>query len=132
MSSSKTQRMGPADRPMDAAHVCETLTRALIARDAELAGSLYAEDVELVIMNRNFPPSQPFIRRGQAAALELWRDLCAKEMTHSVTATVIGDNNFAIRESCMYADGGRVVGHVIAELRDGRIIRQYSVDTWDE
>jgi hypothetical protein len=132
MNSSKAQRVGPADRPMATADVCETLKRALIGRDAELAGSLYAEDVELVIMNRNFPPSQPFVRRGQAAALELWQDLCAKEMTHTVTATVIGDNIFAIRESCMYADGGRVVGHVIAELRDGRIIRQYSVDTWDE
>ena len=117
---------------MNTAQVCETLKRALIGRDAELAGSLYAEDAELVIINRNFPPSQPFIRRGQAAALQLWKDLCDKEMTHSVTATVIGENNFAIRESCMYADGGRVVGHVIAELRDGRIVRYFSVDSWDE
>ena len=130
--SSKTRSSETANRPMNTAQVCETLKRALIGRDAELAGSLYAEDVELVIINRNFPPSQPFIRRGQAAALQLWKDLCDKEMTHSVTATVIGENNFAIRESCMYADGGRVVGHVIAELRDGRIVRYFSVDSWDE
>ncbi len=114
------------------AQVCESLKQALLGRNAELAASLYAEDVELIIINRNFPPSQPFIRRGQAAALQLWQDLCAKEMTHSVTATVIGDNNFAIRESCMYADGGRVVGHVIAELRNGRIVQYFSVDSWDE
>jgi hypothetical protein len=131
--SSKPLRLEPADHlPMDTAAVCEALKRALLTRDAELAGSLYADDVELVIVNRNFPPSQPFIRRGQAAALELWRDLCSKEMTHSVTATVIGENNFAIRESCIYAEGGRVVAHVIAELRDGRIARQFSVDCWDE
>ena len=130
--SAKPQASQAAHRPMDASEVCETLKRALIGRDAELAGSLYADDVELVIVNRNFPPSQPFIRRGRAAALELWRDLCAKEMTHSVTATVVGNNAFAIRESCMYADGGRVVGHVIAELRDGRIARHLSVDCWDE
>ena len=130
--SSKTRSVETANRPMNTAQVCETLKRALIGRDPELAGSLYAEDVELVIINRNFPPSQPFIRRGQAAALQLWKDLCDKEMTHSVTATVIGENNFAIRESCMYADGGRVVGHVIAELRDGRIVRYFSVDSWDE
>lgn len=130
--SSKTRSAETANRPMNTAQVCETLKRALIGRDAELAGSLYAEDAELVIINRNFPPSQPFIRRGQAAALQLWKDLCDKEMTHSVTATVIGENNFAIRESCMYADGGRVVGHVIAELRDGRIVRYFSVDSWDE
>ena len=130
--SSKPRSLETADRPMNSAQVCETLKRALIGRNAELAGSLYAEDVELVIINRNFPPSQPFMRRGQAAALQLWRDLCDKEMTHSVTATVIGENNFAIRESCMYADGGRVVAHVIAELREGRIVRYFSVDSWDE
>jgi len=116
----------------ETAAVCETLKRALIGRDAELAGTVYAEDVELVIVNRNYPPSQPLILRGRSAALKLWRDLCAKEMTHSVTATVIGEDSFAIRESCAYADGGRVVGHVIAELRDGRIVRHLSVDCWDE
>jgi hypothetical protein len=116
----------------DTAAICETLKRALLGRDAELAGSLYADDVELVVTNRNYPPSQPFIRRGRSAALELWRDICGREMTHSITATVIGDSSFAIRESCMYSDGGRVVGHVIAELRDGKIIRHYSVDCWDE
>ncbi len=127
----------PVNREIDdprkiTARVCESLKQALLGRNAELAASLYAEDVELVIINRNFPPSQPFIRRGQAAALQLWQDLCSREMTHSVTATVIGDNNFAIRESCMYADGGRVVGHVIAELRGGRIAQYFSVDSWDE
>lgn len=100
--SSKPRGAEPARQSMDATSVCEALKRALITRDAELAGSLYADDAELVIVNRNFPPSQPFVRRGQVAALELWRDLCAKEMTHTVTATVVGENNFAIRESCIY------------------------------
>lgn len=121
-----------ADNCMSTAQACETLKRAIIGRDAQLAGSVYAEDVELVIVNRNYPPSQPLLRHGKAAALELWTDICAKEMTHTVPTTVIGENNFAIRESCMYADGARVVGHVIAELRDGRIVRHFSVDCWDE
>jgi len=112
--------------------VCETLKRAIIGRDADLAASVYAEDAELVIVNRNYPPSRPLVLRGRSAALELWRDICAKEMTHSITATVVGDGAFAIRESCAYVDGGRVVGHVIAELRDGRIVRHLSVDCWDE
>jgi hypothetical protein len=113
--------------------VCETLKRAIIERDADLAASVYAEDVELVIVNRNYPPSQPLVLHGHVAALELWRDICSKEMTHSIPATVIGNDCFAIRESCAYAvTGGRVVGHVIAELRDGRIVRHFSVDCWDE
>ena len=32
---------------------------------------------------------------------------------------VVGPEGFAIRESCQYPDGGRVLGHVIAEMRDG-------------
>lgn len=128
----KPEQIRAATPATASAAVCETLKRALIGRDAELAGSVYAEDVELVIVNRNYPPSQPLTLRGRPAALKLWRDLCAKEMTHSVTATVIGEDSFAIRESCSYADGGRVVGHVIAELRDGRIVRHLSVDCWDE
>ena len=128
----KPEQIRAASPAAGSAAVCETLKRALIGRDAELAGSVYAEDVELVIVNRNYPPSQPLILRGRPAALKLWRDLCAKEMTHSVTATVVGEDSFAIRESCSYADGGRVVGHVIAELRDGRIVRHLSVDCWDE
>lgn len=128
----KPAKIRPATQGTGTAAVCETLKRALIGRDAELAASVYADDVELVIVNRNYPPSQPLILRGRSAALELWQDLCAKEMTHSVTATVIGEDSFAIRESCAYAEGGRVVGHVIAELRDGRIVRHLSVDCWDE
>ena len=128
----KSEQIRAATPATGTAAVCETLKRALIGRDAELAGTVYAEDVELVIVNRNYPPSQPLILRGRSAALNLWRDLCAKEMTHSVTATVVGEDSFAIRESCAYADGGRVVGHVIAELRDGRIVRHLSVDCWDE
>jgi ketosteroid isomerase-like protein len=130
--AAKAQTSNLGARALDTSDVCETLKRALIGRDAELAASLYSDDVEIVVVNRNYPPSQPFVRRGRQAALELWQDICGREMTHSVTATVVGENSFAIRESCMYADGGRVVGHVIAELRDGRIARHFSVDCWDE
>lgn len=122
----------PARKRQAAASTCETLTRAILERNAELAASVYAEEAELVIVNRNYPPSQPLMRRGRAAALELWRDICAKEMTHSIPSVVIGEDSFAIRESCSYVSGGRVVAHVIAELKDGMIVRYLSVDCWDE
>jgi hypothetical protein len=129
---SRPEQIPNATRPTDTANACETLKRAIITRDADLAASVYAQDAELVVINRNYPPSRPLILRGYPAALDLWRDICGKEMTHSITATVIGQDGFAIRESCAYADGGRVVGHVIAELRNGLIVRHLSVDCWDE
>jgi ketosteroid isomerase-like protein len=124
--------IGITARTIQTAEVCEALKRALIGRDAELAASLYADDVELVIVNRNYPPSQALVRRGRPAALEMWQALCEKEMTHSVTSTVVGQDSFAIREDCLFADGARIVGHVIAELQNGRIVRYLTVDCWDE
>jgi hypothetical protein len=128
-----TQTARAAPQPSsDAAKVCATLQRAIESRDADLAASVYAEDVELMIVNRNYPPSNPLIRHGRAAVLELYRDVCSREMTHKVTSTVVGSDSFALRESCLYPDGCRVLGQVIAELRDGRIARQMNIDAWDE
>ena len=117
---------------VDAGAVCETLKRGLENRDAELAASVYADDVEFVIVNRNYPPSNPLLRKGRAAVLALYQDICSREMIHKVTSIVVGPEGFAIRESCQYPDGGRVLGHVIAEMRDGKIVRQFNVDCWDE
>jgi ketosteroid isomerase-like protein len=119
-------------QPETTAAVCETLKRAIETRDAELAASVYADDVEFLIVNRNYPPSHPLVRRGRAAVLELYRDICSREMTHNVVATIVGDNAFAMREACLYADGCRVTGHSMAELRDGKIVRQTNLDAWDE
>lgn len=116
----------------DAARVCETLKRGLEERDAALAASVYAEDVEFIIVNRNYPPSNPLLRKGRAAVLAMYQDICSREMMHKVTSIVVGPAGFAIRESCQYPDGARVLGHVIAEMRDGKIVRQFNVDCWDE
>jgi hypothetical protein len=121
-----------ADEPDAASAVCATLKRAIEQRDAELAASVYSEDVEFLLVNRNYPPGNPLVRRGRAAVLELYRDICSREMTHNVSATVVGKDTFAMRESCLYPDGCRVMGQLIAELRDGKIVRQTNVDAWDE
>jgi len=112
--------------------VCETLSRAIEHRDAELAASMYAEDCEMLIVNRNYPPSKPLVRKSRQQVLDLYRDVCSREMTHKIAGAVIGDNGFALRESCLYPDGCRVISQVIVELRDGKIARQFTVDCWDE
>jgi hypothetical protein len=112
--------------------ICDTLSRAIENRDAELAASVYADDCELLIVNRNYPPSKPLVRKSRGQVLDLYKDVCSREMTHQVTGAVIGEQGFALRESCLYPDGCRDVSQVIVELRDGKIARQFSVDCWDE
>ncbi len=114
------------------ASVCETLKRAIEGRDAELAASLYADDAEILIVNRNYPPSKPLVRKSREQVLALYKDVCSREMTHKITGIVVGEDGFALRESCLYSDGCRVLRQAIVELRDGKIARQFSVDCWDE
>jgi hypothetical protein len=118
--------------PNSPAALCESLRQAIETRNAADAAALYSDDAELIVVNRNYPPSHPMVRHGRAAVAELYRDVCAREMTHKIIATVVGNNAFAMQESCLYPDGCRVVGHVIAHVQDGRIVRQTNVDAWDE
>lgn len=122
----------PARTTVNPKVVCETLSRAIENRDADLAASMYADDCEMLIVNRNYPPSKPLIRKSRQQVLDLYKDVCSREMTHQVSETIVGDNGFALRESCLYPDGCRVISQVIVEMRDGKIARQFTVDCWDE
>jgi ketosteroid isomerase-like protein len=115
-----------------AAAICETLARALEERNAELAASLYADDAEFIVINRNFPPSNPLVCKGLAAILEFYDDIFSREMSHKMTRKVIGENSIAMSEACLYPDGCRVVSHGMADLQDSKIRRQVNVDCWDE
>jgi hypothetical protein len=53
-------------------------------------------------------------------------------MTHTLEQTVFGDNRLAFTEACLYPDGTRVLCSALAELKDGKIDRQTSVQAWDE
>jgi hypothetical protein len=52
-------------------------------------------------------------------------------MTHRISTLVAGAGSFALAESCLHPDGCKVLGHFIAELRDGKVVRQVNLDCWD-
>ena len=39
----------------------------------------------------------------------MYQDICSREMMLKVTSIVVGAEGFAIRESCQYPDGARVL-----------------------
>ena len=101
-------------------------------RDAEKIARAYAENAVCTIVNRNNPPSRPMVLRGRAALLEVLRDVMAREMTHEVTHTMVGEGECAWRLECAYPDGCRLVGLYISSLEDGLVVSEFSVDCWDE
>jgi ketosteroid isomerase-like protein len=110
----------------------EVLRRAIEGRDADTLSGLYAHDAEVITVNRNTTPSSPNVLHGEEEIGPYLRDVCAREMTHRVENEVVGEGRVAFQEACEYPDGARVLAAQTLEVRDGKIVRQVSVEAWDE
>jgi ketosteroid isomerase-like protein len=110
----------------------EALRKAIEGSDFEALVSLYADDAEVRIINKNSTPSFPLELHGKEEIAEMLRDVCGREMTHHVEDEVVGGDRVAFMEACGYPDGTRVLGATTLELRDGKIFRQTNVEVWDE
>ena len=108
------------------------LRRALERSEPDVLADLYSDDAEMVIVDRNRPPSAPMRLAGKPAIDAFWRDVCSREMTHCVGHEVIGPDRTAFVEECVYPDGCNVMSAMTLELRDGRIVRHLTVQAWDE
>ena len=93
---------------------------------------LYAEDAEIHIVNRNTPPSSPYVLRGKEAIAEYLRDVFGRDMRHSIENEVVGEDRLAFNVACEYPDGTRVLASENLEVRDGKVVRQVEVVAWDE
>ena len=109
-----------------------TLRRAAEHDDAEALGNLYAEDAEVLIVNRETPPSSPHVLRGREQIAEFLKDACGRDIKARIEAEVIGEERIAFNEACQYPDGTRVLSATTLEVQDGKIARQVSVEAWDE
>ena len=110
----------------------EALRRAQEEHDLELMVDLYAEDAVLRRIDRNNPPSSPVELRGKEQIADYWRDIFERNMTHRVEDAVAGEDRVAFNVACEYADGTKVLAAENMEVRDGKIVREVSVQAWDE
>ncbi|MFF8772748.1 nuclear transport factor 2 family protein [Kitasatospora sp. NPDC015120] len=100
--------------------------------DAGALLALYADDAELRVVDRKTQPSHPLVMHGRAEIGAMLDDLYGREMSHTLEQVVVQEDRLAFLESCRYPDGVRVLVSSTAELRDGRIADQTSVQVWDE
>ena len=126
----KDLRKTAAGNPEESA--LEALRTGYRERDAAKVLSVYADDVEATIVNRNNPPSRPLVLRGRAALRKMVQDICAREMTHAMQGATVADGSIAYRVDCRYPDGCNVIGLYMATVKDGLIVREFSIDCWDE
>ena len=109
----------------------EALRRGIEGQAATLL-SLYADDAELRVVDRNTQPSHPRVLHGRDEINELLEDVYSRDMTHKLENCVVQGDSMAFSESCVYADGVRVLAESMASLRDGKIVEQTMIQAWDE
>ncbi|MDO0909553.1 nuclear transport factor 2 family protein [Streptomyces sp. DT2A-34] len=110
----------------------ETLRRGIEGQTPETLLSLYADDAELRVVNRNAQPSRPKVLHGRGEIADMLSDVYSRDMTHKLEGCVIQGDRAAYSESCEYADGVRVLSESMITLRDGKISRQILIEAWDE
>ena len=105
----------------------EALRHAEEQHDLRAMLDLYAADAEIHIVNRNTPPSSPYVLWGKEAVSEYLRDVFGRDITHRVESEVVGEDRVAFNVACEYPDGTRVLAADNLDLRDGKIVRQVEV-----
>jgi ketosteroid isomerase-like protein len=109
----------------------DALVRSIEGRDAETQIGLFAQDAVITTVDHEHPPSNPAVSRGREEIATVLRDVFGRDMTHEVHDVVLTGDALAYRLECRYPDGARVSCHAIAQLRDGKIVSQHGVQTWD-
>ncbi|MFF7162143.1 nuclear transport factor 2 family protein [Streptomyces sp. NPDC008086] len=110
----------------------DILRRAVEGRTPETLLSLYTDDAEIRVVNRNAQPSHPKVLHGRDEIAGMLTDVYSRDMTHKLEGCVVQGDRAAYSESCEYADGVRVLSESMITLRDGKISQQIIVEAWDE
>ena len=70
--------------------------------------------------------------RGKEEIAEYLRDVLSRDMRHRIENEVVGEDRVAFNVACEYPDGTRVLAAQNLDVRDGKIVRQIEVVSWDE
>jgi ketosteroid isomerase-like protein len=109
----------------------DVFRRAYEQWDIEALLDLYAEDVELIQIDRDNPPSSPRVRRGKSVFRGMFEHCAVAGVRATVEHGVAGEDRAAASVTCEFPGGRKVMANSMLELEDGRIIRERAVQAGD-
>jgi ketosteroid isomerase-like protein len=109
----------------------DAFRRAYETWDVDALLAFYADDVEIVQIDRDNPPSAPRLRQGKDALKGMFEHCAAAGVVASVENTVADDDRAAATVTCAFPGGRKVVANGIFDLDDGRIVRERDVVSGD-
>jgi ketosteroid isomerase-like protein len=99
--------------------------------DVETLLAMYADDVELIQIDRDNPPSAPRTRHGSEVLRGMLEHCAGAGVVATVENTVADEHRAAATITCAFPGGRRVLANAIMELEDGRIVRELDVLSGD-
>jgi hypothetical protein len=108
------------------------LVAAIEGRDADALAALYADDATITMLDRDHPPAAPLVVTGRDAIHAYYRDICGRNIDHSVHGLVTDGAGLAFEQQCRYPEGTQVVCVTVASVSEGRIQHQTASQTWDD
>jgi ketosteroid isomerase-like protein len=109
----------------------ETLKRGYEEWDVEALLDLYAEDVELIQIDRDHPPSAPRTRRGKDVLRGMLEHCAAAGVKATVENAVADEQRAAATITCEFPGARKVLANAVLEIADGRVVRELDVLSGD-
>lgn len=116
----------------DTAFDLDAFCRSYEEWDLESLLDCYADDVELVQIDRDNPPSSPRTRHGKDVLKGMFEHCAAAGVAATVENRIAGERRAAATITCEFPGGRRVLANSILELdENGRIVRELDVLSGD-
>lgn len=107
------------------------LVDGIEGRDPEAIAAAYAPDAKVSIVDRDHLPASPLVLAGRDAVASYFRDVCDRDIQHTVSMVVADSGGFAFRQDCRYPDGNLVVCITVASVQGGQVTQQTIAQSWD-
>lgn len=109
----------------------ETFRRAYEEWDVEALLGLYSDDLELIQIDRDNPPSEPRSRHGKDMLRGMFEHCAAAGVKATVENPVSGEERAAATITCEFPGGRKVVANSILTIERGQIVRELDVVSGD-
>ncbi len=109
----------------------EAFRRGYETWDVDALLALYTDEVELIQIDRDNPPSAPRLRHGKEMFKGMFEHCAAAGVKATVENAVVGEQRAAATVTCEFPGGRKVVANGIFDLEDGRIVRERQVLSGD-
>jgi ketosteroid isomerase-like protein len=108
-----------------------TFKRTYEEWDIDALVALYADDVELIHIDRDNPPSSPRTRRGSDVLRGMFEHCAGAGVVATVENTVADGERAAATITCAFPGVRKVLANAILDLEEGRIVRELDVLSGD-